>query len=396
MKTIMLAALVGALMPALAPFPGVERPTPGGYESRKSLPANLPETSSPPPSTDEPIGSERNARVARPMPPDPAERTTIVLTYLAGPLADEQLDEAARAAPNIRVIRNLDRQTALDHAAEADGVDGRLVTAEFLERAARLSWIHSPSAGVERIVSMRGLAERPSIVLTNSRGVHGPAIADHAMAMLLSLTRRLPHYAQAQSKGLWTGREPSERAITLSGRTMLVVGLGGIGSEVARRAHGFGMRLIATRRSQSPSPPFVDRVGSPDDLPSMIGEADVVVICVPLTKETLGLFNAAMIARMKPGAYLINMARGRIVDTGALIEALRSGRLAGAGLDVTDPEPLPEGHPLWSAPNVVITPHISADGELTDQRWWALYAENMRRFGAGEPLLNVVDVAAEY
>jgi phosphoglycerate dehydrogenase-like enzyme len=177
---------------------------------------------------------------------------------------------------------------------------------------------------------------------------------------------------------------------------MLIVGIGGIGSEIAQRAHAFGMRIIATRRSDTPAPDYVERVGKPNELAAMLPEADVVAICVPLTSETENLFDDAMIRRMKPGAYVINIARGRIINTDALIAALKEGRLAGAALDVTDPEPLPAGHALWSAPNVLITPHIAADGELTDQRWWALYKENLRRFGAGEPLLNCVDVQAGY
>jgi phosphoglycerate dehydrogenase-like enzyme len=214
----------------------------------------------------------------------------------------------------------------------------------------------------------------------------------------LSLTRRLPEYRDAQLKKQWGGgdRDGGPQAVALQGRTMLVVGIGGIGSEIAKRAHGFGMRVIATRRSDTPPEPFVERVGKPDELAAMLVEADVVAICVPLTKETEKLFDATMIGRMKKGSYLINIARGKIVDTDALIAALKDGRIAGAALDVTDPEPLPADHPLWTAPNVLITPHVAADGELTEERWWALYKENIRRFGAGEPLLNCVDVAAGY
>jgi phosphoglycerate dehydrogenase-like enzyme len=177
---------------------------------------------------------------------------------------------------------------------------------------------------------------------------------------------------------------------------MLVVGIGGIGSEVAERAHAFGMRVLATRRSDTPAPEFVEKVGKPQDLLTMLPEADVVAICVPLTAETDRMFNAAAFAAMKPGAYLINVSRGRIVDTDALVAALQGRRLAGACLDVTDPEPLPVGHPLWSMPNVLITPHVASDAEVTDERRWTLYRENMRRFGAGEPLLNVVDKRAGY
>ncbi len=177
---------------------------------------------------------------------------------------------------------------------------------------------------------------------------------------------------------------------------MFVVGLGGIGSEIAKRAHGFGMHVLATRRSEQPKPDYVDEQGLADDFERFLPRADVVAICVPLTDETRGLFDDEEFASMKAGSYLINVARGGIVETPALLEALRSGRLAGACLDVTDPEPLPREHPLWREPNVVITPHIASDATLTDERWWSLYRENVRRFAAGEPLLNTVDKAAGY
>ncbi len=340
-------------------------------------------------------GSTRNARIARPLPAD-APRAEISLTFLSAGLSDEQIDELNDVAPSVRVIPVSSRDGALEHAAEADGIDGRLITPEFLAKATHLSWIHSPSAGVERLVFMPEVRDNTGLVLTNAKGVHGPAIADHAMGMLLALTRQLPHYHDAQERGAWSRDVPEGKAVALQGRTMLVVGIGGIGTEIAQRAHGFGMRVVATRRSDTPAPDYVEHVGKPGDLASMLPNADVVAICVPLTPETEGLFDETMIGRMKPGAYLINIARGRIVDTDALIAALNDGRLAGAALDVTDPEPLPAGHALWSAPNVLITPHVASDGELTDQRWWALYKENIRRFGAGEPLLNCVDVDAGY
>ncbi|MBL8762379.1 MAG: D-2-hydroxyacid dehydrogenase [Phycisphaerae bacterium] len=345
---------------------------------------------------DELPGSARNARVARVLPAEGAERARITLTLLAGALTDEQVAELGEVAPNVRVVRAAGRDEALRLASEADAVDGRFVSAEFLARAAKLSWVHSPSAGVDRLVTIAGLRENAALVVTNARGVHGPAIADHAMAMLLSLTRRLPWYADAQEKGTWTRDDPPARGVALAGKTMLVVGIGGIGAEIGARAHAFGVRILATRRSDAPAPEFVERVGKAGDLGAMLPEADIVAICVPLTKETENLFDEKMIRAMKRGSYLVNIARGKVVDTDALVAALKDGHLAGAALDVTDPEPLPDGHALWGMKNVIITPHIAADGELTDRRWWALYKENVRRFGAGEPLLNCVDVEAGY
>lgn len=333
----------------------------------------------------------RHARVAIELRDEPRP-----LTFLAGPLEPDEIEEFRRAAPGVRLVAGLNREQAMAHAGEAHGADARFATPEFLSAAPKLVWLQAMSAGVDRYLAEPALRDDPRLVLTNLRGVHGPAISDHVFAMLLTLSRDLrTHWAQ-QSRGVWGRGESSARPFALEGRTLLVVGLGGIGSEVARRAHGFGMRVIATRRSDAPAPEFVARVGKPDELAELLGEADVVVIAVPLTPETDGLFGPEAFAAMRPGSILVNVARGRIVDHAALLAALDSGRLAGACLDVTDPEPLPGDHPLWKHAGVLITPHVSNDAELTDRRARALFGENLRRFGAGEPLLNVVDRAAGY
>jgi phosphoglycerate dehydrogenase-like enzyme len=342
------------------------------------------------PALGEEIGSLRNARIAYPM-----ADARLPLTYLAGRLSAEQAAELAEIAPNVRIVTAADREEAMAHAGEVQGTDGRFVTAAFLARAPELVWVQCPSAGVEWLVGIEGMAD-DRIVLTNMRAVHGPAIADHAMAMLLTLTRNMREHGKNQSLEEWSQAEAATRPVALAERTMLVVGIGGIGGEIAKRAHGFGMRVIATRRTDAPAPEFVERVGKPGDLMAMLPEADVVAVCVPLTAETEGMLGKGAFAAMKAGSYLINVARGRVVDTAALVEALETGHLAGACLDVTDPEPLPPGHALWRMANVVITPHVSSDAAETDERRWALLKENIRRFGAGEPLLNVVDKAAGY
>jgi phosphoglycerate dehydrogenase-like enzyme len=339
----------------------------------------------------EEIGSLRNARVAIKMPAPKIE-----LTYFAGSLSAADKAELARLAPNVRLVTGLTRETALARAGEAHGIDSRFATPEFLAKATKLVWVQVMSAGVERFVSIEPLAKNDAIVLTNFRGVHGPAIADHALAMLLSLTRDLRFHTANQARQHWGKGESPARPIALDKSTMLVVGIGGIGTEIAQRAHGFGMRVIGTRRSTTPAPAFIEKVGQSKDLLAMLPEADVVAIAVPLTSETEKLFNAAAFAAMKRGSYLINISRGKVVDTEALVAALKSGQLAGACLDVTEPEPLPAGHALWSVPNVIITPHVAGESEVTDQRSSALLRENMRRFGAGEPLLNVVDKVAGY
>lgn len=337
------------------------------------------------------IGSLDGSRVAYEMPA--GERAELV--YLAGWLDEAQMTTLRELAPNVRVVQVSSREEAMKLAPEAHGVDGRLASEAFIEAAPNLVWVQSTSAGVDRYLANEPLMSDEGIVLTNMRAVHGPAIADHSFAMLLTLSRNMRVHERNRREGRW-GSSDARGGFALEGRTMFVVGLGGIGTEIAQRANGFGMRVIGSRRSDRPNPAYIERVGKPDELLSMLPDADVVAIALPLTPETEGLFDDGAFAAMKDGAYLINIARGGIVDTDAMVRALDSGRLAGACLDVTDPEPLPAGHPLWSYENVVITPHAAGDAELTRERWMALYRENIRRFGAGEPLLNTVDKAAGY
>jgi phosphoglycerate dehydrogenase-like enzyme len=338
-----------------------------------------------------PPGSLRNARIAYPMASGRVE-----LTFLARAMPEPDLAELRLASPNVRVIAGLSRDEALALAPRVHGADGYYCSSEFLQAAPNLCWVQSGSAGVERYLAVPELRDDGRIVLTNMQAVHGPTIADHAFAMLLVLTRDLGWYLDPAQRGTWNRRGSGTEPIALQGRTLLVVGLGGIGTEVARRGKGFGMRVLATRRRDTPPPPWVDRQGRPEHLLALLPEADVVALCVPLTDETRGMIGARELAAFKPGAYLVNVGRGGLVDTDALVTGLADGRLAGACLDVTDPEPLPPEHPLWRMANVVITPHVSGRSALTQERWQALYVENLRRFGAGEPLLNVVDKQAGY
>ena len=177
---------------------------------------------------------------------------------------------------------------------------------------------------------------------------------------------------------------------------MLVVGLGGIGTAVAQRAHALGMRVVATRASDQPKPAFVDTVAKPEELLTLAAQADAVVNAAPLTPRTTGLFDAKFFAAMKPNAYFINVGRGGSVVTADLVEALQSKRIAGAGLDVVDPEPLPPDHPLWQLGNVIITPHVAGNSDKVFGRVLVIVQENLRRYVAGEKMLSVVDAERGY
>ena len=214
--------------------------------------------------------------------------------------------------------------------------------------------------------------------------------------MMLALARQLPTFAKRMGEGEWNRGSTVVSAMTpIAGKTLLVVGLGGIGTAAALRGAALGMRVIATRNSSREGPDYVDYVGLSSELLQLAGEADVIINALPLTATTRGLLDEEFFAATRKGAFFINVGRGGTVDTQALTDALTSGYLGGAGLDVTDPEPLPADHPLWQLENVIITPHVASRGE-EDDRYLALVKENLRRYAAGERLLNVVDPERGY
>ena len=316
-------------------------------------------------------------------------------------VADVPLADYLRAvAPGVEIVgvqglRNYSGMAEV--VAGADVLIG-LCTPEIVARGTNLKWIQLLNAGADSCATIPAVAQR-GIVVTNLQRIQGPHMAEHAIAMLLSLARALPVYAAEQNAGAFTRgfRETrGERPIEVEGKTLLVVGLGGIGTEVAKRAHGLGMRVIATRNSARLGPDYVEYVGLADEYRTLAARADVVVNSTPLTPETRGMFDAQFFAAMKDGAFFINIGRGESVVTAELTAALQTGTIGGAGLDVTDPEPLPAGHPLWSMSNVIITPHIATSSDFRSERTFTLVAENVRRYVRGDALLSVVDLAAGY
>lgn len=267
------------------------------------------------------------------------------------------------------------------------------VPAGMLAGASSLEWLQTNSAGVETYIKPGVLA--PGTLLTNATGAYGLAISEHMLGMLLELFKKLELYRDAQKQGRW---ESLGGVRAVYGSTVLVLGMGDIGGEFAARCKALGARVIGVRRSPRPCPDFADEVHLLEDLDALLPQADVVAVTLPGTEATRGLLDRRRLARMKPGAVLLNVGRGFIVDTEALCDALESGRLAGAGLDVTDPEPLPPEHRLWRIPTAVVTPHISGFYHLrqTHQRIVGIFVENIKRFQAGQPLRNQVDFSTGY
>ncbi|HZT83719.1 MAG TPA: NAD(P)-dependent oxidoreductase, partial [Gemmataceae bacterium] len=307
-------------------------------------------------------------------------------------LMPARLAELKRVAPEVEFIPVRTAEDAARAAGDADAVIG-FCTPEIVKAGKRLRWIQTAGAGVDKEVSPE-LAANP-IVMTNTTRIYGPEVADHAFALLLALTRGVREVLPGQVADQ-TWRKPQGQPQELRGKTLLVVGLGGIGTQVAKRGWAFGMRVRAVHPREMPRPDYVFSLDKQERLAELLPTADVVVAACPLTPQTRGLFGEKEFAAMKPSAYFINVARGGVVRTPALVKALAAKKLAGAGLDVTDPEPLPDGHPLWKMGNVVISPHIGGQSPEGLERQWRLWRENVRRFVAGEPLLCVVDKGKGY
>ncbi len=335
--------------------------------------------------------------------------TAIALTpILSARYRSRDLDVIRAAAPGARIV-------TIGFDGHPDGplddvevmLRGRLPADTFdriLARAPQLRWVHSATAGVERVLTPA--SRERGLVITNARGVFSRPIAEYVMLMILAAARRLPQLLELQAERTWQPLESRE----LRDVTVGIVGLGSIGRAVGALATAFGCRVIATRRRPEAGSdasdgagdePFLgslmlDRVLPPDRLPELLAESDFVVLAAPLTADTVGLIGETSIGQMKPGAWVINVARGELVDERALARAVRNGTIGGAVLDTFREEPLPPTSPLYDLPNVILTPHTSWSSTRVLDRSVDLFCDNLRRFAAGEPLVNVVDPSAGY
>lgn len=279
--------------------------------------------------------------------------------------------------------------------AEADVLVGWHVSPEQLDHAQKLRWFHAGSAGVEHL-DLKAI-DQHGVTLTNSRGVSAPNMAEHALGMMVALARRFPRLMREQAAHSWRDDDTHREVRELGGETLLIIGTGEIGSQLASRAAAFGMRVEGVRRrAHADTPPNFDRIWSTGELGEALSGADHVVVTLPSTPETRGLLDASAFAACKADALIYNVGRGEVIDTDALVAALQSGHLGGAGLDVTEPEPLPADSPLWDLENVMITSHTSGASPRYWERQEALIAENLARFQDGRPLRNLVDFDHAY
>jgi phosphoglycerate dehydrogenase-like enzyme len=322
-----------------------------------------------------------NAAPARPEAP----RLPLLILDREG-LADECRKNITAISPQIRIVK-ADEDDAI---AQAQVIFGSIGHAE-LARAKELRWVQFPAAGVESMCYPAFVES--DILLTNAQGCYAPQIAEHAFGLLFAITRGIAYHARVRKWGYdaWP--------IELRGMTMGIIGLGGIGREIARRAKAMDMRVIAV----DAKPMYCERFAMAeqvrlvdDSLEWLCGESNVVAMCAPITPKSRGILGAKQFAAMKPGSWFINVSRGKTVVTSALTEALQSKHLAGAGLDVTDPEPLPADHPLWQMDNVIITSHIAGRSQLGHDRVAKMFVENVKRWTNSLPLLNKVDKSKGY
>ncbi len=256
------------------------------------------------------------------------------------------------------------------------------------QRGGSLRWIQSRSVGVDMFVAA-GVPK--GVIFTNARGINGRTESEHAIALLLALMRRVPELERCRAEASWRSVEDREQFLSLEGRTLVIVGMGSIGQQVARKAGAFDMRVIAVTRTGD-AVEATDESVSVDRMIDVLPGADAVVMCLPLNDRTRGLLGEGELAVMKPSAVIVNVARGGVVDQHALTVALRDGRLGGAGLDVFENEPLPADNPLWRLENVILSPHVAGAGGNNTRRFVELFADNLRRYRAGGPLRNQIDL----
>ncbi len=323
-----------------------------------------------------------------------------------------RLEWISQVAPGVEFIAVDSLQDAIDKGLllQAQVVIGIGCSPELIFAfGPEVQWTQSSSSGVEGCFFSKGedsarahkiMLDR-NIVLTNQRGVNSIALAEHALSLILALVQGVDIHIRRQDQHIW-GRTftdvVKDKNIDweLDGRTLLIAGLGTVGTEIARRANALGMRIIATRSSSRSGPDFVEYVGLAHELNELASQADVVVGQLPLTADTFGVFDTEFFEAMKPTAYFINMGRGQHMVTDDLVAALRDGKIAGAALEALEPEPLPDDHPLWDMPRVIITPHVSDYSDKHEDTVWYLYRENLRRYIAGDKLLNVIDMEKGY
>lgn len=320
---------------------------------------------------------------------------TILLAFEPDSLSADQVDQVKETAPDdASVVLTRDRdeiEAMLDDIEVAAG----WFPADLLPQAESLRWLQQWSAGADWLLRHPEAAEA-DFLLTSTSGIHAIQMTEHIFALLLALARELPQALEAQRQREWVPQDRHDRLFELAGKTMLLIGVGAIGERTAQVAAAMDMHVLGVRRDPTVDAPGVEAMFGPDDLRSLLPQANFVVVTVPLTEETRGMIGERELRAMKPSSFIVNVGRGGTIDEEALIEALREGSITGAGLDVFETEPLPSDSPLWTFDNVIITSHYAGITPHYHERALAVFLDNLERYVAGKPLRNVVDKELGY
>jgi phosphoglycerate dehydrogenase-like enzyme len=306
-------------------------------------------------------------------------------------------DRLAGDFPQTTVTQLASYDRLPEEIGDAEVFIGSSLRAEQLAAAKKLKWLHSPATGIHQLMYPEMIAS--DVVVTNAREIHGPVVAEHAIALVLALAKRLPQAMRYQANKHWAQQtlwDERPRPREVAGATVAVVGMGSIGREFTARAKALGMRVLAVRENPNKGPAGADAVFSGAQLNEVLPQADYVLLCAPITPDTTGMINRERLALMKPDAFLLNVSRGPLIDEPALLDTLRRGAIAGAALDVFVEEPLPPESPFWELENLFITPHTAAVTERLWERHYQQIRENLERFLQGQPLLHEVNKKGGY
>jgi len=308
-------------------------------------------------------------------------------------IGSANLARLQKAQPDLEFRLCLEPATLVANAADAEVIFSKQFPTGILAAAQHLRWVQAGTAGINHLLAA-GLGER-DILLTNARGAHGIPMAEQTLAMMFAFANRLPTLIQAQEGQQRVAAQVIREKFELEGQTLCVIGLGDIGGTLAYKAQRLGLRVIGVRRTPTDFP-YIDAQYSPEQLPEALPQADHVALCLPLTAATTAIIGEAELRAMRPSAYLYNVGRGASIAGEPLLRALQAGWIAGAGLDVTDPEPLPADSPLWQQPNVILGQHTSGSSPYNAERITTIFLNNLARYRRGEPLQNLIDKSQGY
>jgi phosphoglycerate dehydrogenase-like enzyme len=316
----------------------------------------------------------------------------LIITETIFPMKEEYINKIKTTLPTISLTVVSSKDITEEMLQKAEIIFG-WPEVELLKLAKNLKWLHLPSAGADGYTRYELYCNKEEIQISNSSGVFGLPIAEHIFAMILSHNHNLQDYAYHKAEKKW---HRINNAKDFYDSTIGIIGLGDIGTEVAKRAKAWGARVLAVKRTITDTPEYVDQLFSMEDIDEVLKQSDYIVLSLPNTAKTIGIISEQKLRIMKPNAFLVNIGRGVLIDQEALIKALQEGRIGGAGLDVTEPEPLSVDSPLWDLPNVIITPHASGTSPSNDQRRFNIFYQNLLRYMDSKPLENTVDFTEGY